>query len=74
MTGDVLIYVDGVQRGDRIHRGHVRNRLNKVRVYRGQRRQRSVSIHSHGDLEIETDQLSIRSGYELAVQREQKKM
>ena len=67
MTGDVLIDVDSVQGGDRVHWGHVRDRFNEVRINKGERRQRSVSIHCHGHLDVNTNQLSIRSGYELTV-------
>ena len=67
MTRDVLVDVGGVKGGDRIHRGHVRDRSDQVRINGGERGKGRVSVHRDGDPEVEADELAVRSGDKLAV-------
>ena len=59
MTRDVLVDVGGVKGGDRIHRGHVRDRSDQVRINGGERGKGRVSVHREGDPEVEANELSI---------------
>ena len=67
MTRDVLVDVSGMKGGDRIHRGHVRDRSDEVRINRGEGGKGRVPVHRDGDPEIEADKLAVRSGDKLTV-------